>query len=406
MKKNIFQTYASEEKQTLTVESSVSIVDALLGEISYQEALVAADELQEASELVLTTESAIKKYEVAVAGATSEEGEVLTVESAVKVVGAYEALISDLNMTDKDLETIGVEAPLTVESASSSPESATTLTTENAAKVLKAAGDAIVATIKAIIAKIKAQGTKIIAGMMTTEKNAAELKKYVDEETTQELKAGAEVDPTKLAQMFGVAGEYTGDAIIKMMAYSNDSSVLGDIVKGITDAVASNDAEDFYAVIKSAEFGADKAFKDSDDGKFVSALPIDVTADKLTALVVREKDGKKSLKVEKADADTSKFKNAKPLSKAEITKVLGEIVTYSKKQKDYIANVSKQIEDVSKIKLDKVDEKFVSELKSIINTVSNTFVRITFGAANSCRLAITGVSMSATHYEKKSDEAK
>lgn len=405
MGKNIFDLYKDENEQ-VTVESAVvaTPIELILADAEFEDVEVTIEQALAHAETIDATGAAIAQFEKDFAQVEDAlaKGEV-TVESAQQAAKAYDALCTGLNITPEQLDHIGC-AVLTTEDSSKYPEATAQLTKEGATKLIETIKAKVMEIIQRIANMLKTTGVKIVSYALGNEDKAVQLQKQVNNDLTDEIKDGKEIEFEFVASRMAVFGSLSKDNVAKLISHANDEGVAGAIKAAFDKDVAGKEFKEIY-MLKNGVAAVDaKLFESKDKGEVVSVYPLGIDGDSVSALVTR-KDGEKhsiakeSAKVTKLDG----FKGNKPLTRKEIVDLAGEVVKVSKKQKDLVKKITGYVEMP---KITEGDDSFLKEVPGVLNTVTAAYIALAMSSATTNRSVLAILANSASLYKKKGEEKK
>lgn len=302
MGKNIFDLYKDENgtEAEVTVESVATPVELILAEAEYEDAVLTMEQALAHAETIETTVGAIAQFEkdfqpVEDALAAGE----VTTESAQTAQVAYDALCGNLNISADQLDSIGCTV-LTTEDSSQYPEATAKLTKEGAMKLIEAIKTKVAEIIKNIMNAIKKMGVKIASHALNIEKGAAEAKKFVDTELTDELVDGAEINVELVASRMAVFGSLSKDNLMALVQHANNPKVAKDIKDAFDKDIAAKKFENILTLKSGLSVDVKGLFKDGSDDVVTNVYHLGVDGDTVSALVTRKFKGEEKVKKETA----------------------------------------------------------------------------------------------------------
>jgi len=398
MKKNIFEAYGQPEAGAVTVESTITPIEVILGDIAFEDAVFTAEDALSDSAVVSMTLAATEKFAVAmepieVAIAAGD----ITTENAVAAATAYGILCSDLNISDKDLESMG-QSVVTTESATTYPEAGIKLTTEGAADLIKSVKAKSLEVIKRIVNWFKTVGVKLAASALSVEGKAIEVAKQVNNDLTDELVDGAEMPAEFIGSRLSVIGTFDKASIIGMLEFANNINVGKNISDAFNKDIAAGKFDELYKIKSLLDIPTKAVAKDglAVENEYV----LTVNGDSANVLVTRKND-KDALSIAKEVIKVpapAAFKKATPLSRSDVSDIVAKIVLVTKAQKDLV----KKTTDLVKMPDSKSENpKFLNEINVMLNIATSSYISIAMAAANTNRDALAIAVKSASLFKKK-----
>lgn len=402
MRKNIFDLY--DVSGSVTVESAVvaTPIELILAEADFGDAEITVESALAHSKTVDATIKAIAKFEEAFAPVEDAIAKgTVTVETATRAASTYNTLCDDLNLTPEQLASIDCVA-LTTEDGSKYPEATAMLTKEGATKLIETIKAKVMEIVKRIINMLKTTGVKIVAYALANEDRATSLAKQVNDELTDKLKDGREIEFEFVASRLAVFGSLSKDNLMALIKHANDENVAGAIKAAFDKDVNAMKFEEIYSLKNNLSVVTDKLFEDKATlTDVINVYPLGVDGDSISALVTRKSKvgdrislAKETVRIMQLDT----FKGNKPLTRKEIVDIASELVKVSKKQKDLVNKITSY---VTVPKITEGSAPFLNQIPSILNHVTAAYISLAMSSATSNRSALAILANSASLYEKK-----
>ncbi len=406
MNKNIFDLYKDENgTEEVTVESTVSPLDLIIGEAEYEDAKLTVEQALAHADTIETTVGAIAQFEkeFAPVEAAIAGGEVTT-ESAVTAQTAYETLCGNLNISANQLEEIGC-AVLSTEDSTQYPEATAKLTREGAMKLVEAIKAKVAEIVKNIINSIKKMGVQIAAYAANIENASIGLAKEANTNYTDELIDGAEVNIEAISSRMAVFGSLNKDNVLALIAHANDPKVAGTIKEAFSKDVTAKKFENIFTLVTPTlkDVVSKDLFKDDKKGEVTNVYPLGVDGDSVSALVTRKtEDGSKVAKETGKVTDIKGFKGNTPLKRTDIVEIVAELVKASKKQKDLVKAIAGMVENP---KVEGDDEAFLKQVPQVLNAVTSAYIALAMSTTTTNKSALYIASNSLKLYKPKGKKA-